>query len=47
MHYAEFFVFKIVVHAIAIVFETADITVQYTTYCLLWNSQNIWNFSMV
>jgi len=40
-------VFKKVVHAIAIVFETADIAVQYTAYCLLWNSQNIWNFSMV
>ena len=35
------------VHTIAIVFETADKAAQYTTYCLLWNSRNIWNFSMV
>jgi hypothetical protein len=41
------FYVKKVVHAIVIVFETADIAAQYTTYCLLWNSQNIWNFSMV
>ena len=52
MHYVgkmqSFFMLKKkVLHAIAIVFETADIAAQYTTYCLLWNSQNIWNFSMV
>ena len=41
------FFYKKVVHAIAIVFDTANIAAQYTTNRLLWNSQNIWNFSMV
>ena len=38
------FMLQQVVHVITIVFQRADIFAQYTTYCLLLNSQNSWTF---